>query len=141
MKNPIYACLWFDGNAKDAAEFYCSVFKNSKILEDTSLVGSFELNGKKFIGLNGGPTFKFTEAVSFVIDCVDQEEIDQYWNALTKDGGAESQCGWLKDKFGLSWQIVPHNIHQLLSASHNSEKAMEALMKMKKIEIEKLIKA
>ncbi len=141
MKNPIYACLWFDGNAKDAAEFYCSVFKNSKILEDTSLVVSFELNGKKFIGLNGGPTFKFTEAVSFVIDCVDQEEIDQYWNALTKDGGAESQCGWLKDKFGLSWQIVPHNIHQLLSASHNSEKAMEALMKMKKIEIEKLIKA
>jgi predicted 3-demethylubiquinone-9 3-methyltransferase (glyoxalase superfamily) len=93
MTNQIYPCLWFDGQAKAAAEFYCSVFKNSKITTDTPMVVNFELNGKKFMGLNGGPVFKFNEAVSMVVECETQEEIDNYWNKLTADGGQESQCG------------------------------------------------
>lgn len=140
MKNPIYPCLWFDGNAKQAAEFYCSVFKNSKILSDTAMVVIFELNGKKFMGLNGGAHFKFNEAVSFVIDCENQEEVDYYWNALIENGGMESMCGWLKDKFGLSWQVVPVIVSQLIGNADRkkAERAMQALMKMKKLEIQKL---
>lgn len=140
MKNPIYPCLWFDGNAKQAAEFYCSVFKNSKIITDTPMVVIFELNGKKFMGLNGGPHFKFNEAVSFVIDCEDQKEVDYYWNSLLADGGQESMCGWLKDKFGMSWQVVPVIISQLIGNPdrQKAERAMQALLKMKKLEIQKL---
>src|SRR5690606_17449508 len=114
MKNGIYPCLWFDNQAKAAAEFYCSVFKNSKITSESSIVVEFEIEGKKFIGLNGGPQFRFTEAVSFVIPCESQEEIDYYWSRLTADGGEESMCGWLKDKYGLSWQVVPRNIDKLM---------------------------
>ena len=97
MTNQIYPCLWFDGQAKAAAEFYCSIFENSKITTDTPMVVLFELNGKKFMGLNGGPQFKFNEAISFVVDCETQEEIDYYWGALSA-GGSESKCGWLDDK-------------------------------------------
>jgi predicted 3-demethylubiquinone-9 3-methyltransferase (glyoxalase superfamily) len=97
MTNQIYPCLWFDGQAKEAATFYCSVFKNSKITVDTPMVVNFELDGKKFMGLNGGPRFKFNEALSFVVDCETQEEIEHYWDKLTADGGEESMCGWLKD--------------------------------------------
>ena len=134
----MYPCLWFDGQAKAAAEFYITIFPNSKITTDTGLVVIFELNGKRFMGLNGGPKFKFNESVSFVIPCEDQEEIDHYWDKLTADGGQESQCGWLKDKFGLSWQVVPANLGELMSQPGKSQKVMEAFLKMKKFDIETL---
>jgi predicted 3-demethylubiquinone-9 3-methyltransferase (glyoxalase superfamily) len=137
MNNQIYPCLWFDGQAKAAADFYCSVFKNSKILSESSLVVMFELNGNKFMGLNGGPQFKFDEAISFVVNCDTQDEIDYYWDKLT-EGGEESMCGWLKDKFGVSWQIVPATIGELIGNPANGERAMNALMKMRKLNIETL---
>lgn len=137
MVNQLYPCLWFDGKAKEAAEFYCTVFKNSKITVDTPMVVNFEINGQKFMGLNGGPMFNFTEAVSFVIDCADQQEVDYYWNTLTANGGQESMCGWLKDKYGLSWQIVPVELGRLMSSGdqHKAGSMMQALMKMKKLDI------
>lgn len=137
MVNQLYPCLWFDGKAKEAAEFYCTVFKNSKITVDTPMVVNFEINGQKFMGLNGGPMFNFTEAVSFVIDCADQQEVDYYWNTLTANGGQESMCGWLKDKYGLSWQIVPVELGRLMSSGdqHKAGLMMQALMKMKKLDI------
>ncbi|HMJ46942.1 MAG TPA: VOC family protein [Ferruginibacter sp.] len=140
MTNAIYPCLWFDGKAKAAAEFYCTVFKNAKIITDTPMVVIFELNGQKFMGLNGGPMFKFNEAVSFVVDCETQEEIDYYWEKLT-EGGEESMCGWLKDKFGLSWQIVPTILGKLMSDPEKGPRVMEAFMQMKKFDIEKLKQA
>jgi len=138
MNNQIYPCLWYDGNAKSAAEFYCSVFKNSKILDDTPMVVTFELNGNRVMGLNGGPHFKFSEAVSFVVNCQDQTEIDYYWEALTADGGEESMCGWLKDKFGFSWQIIPAILPQLISDPGKAKRVMQQVMGMKKLDIEKL---
>lgn len=137
MTNQIYPCLWFDGQAKEAAEFYCSVFKNSQILVDSPLVVTFELNGAKFMGLNGGPQFKFDEAISFVVNCNTQEEIDYYWDKLTKDG-EESMCGWLKDKFGVSWQIVPAIIAELMSEPARAERVTKAFMNMRKLNIEAL---
>lgn len=138
MKNPIYPCLWFDGQAKEAATFYCSVFENSKITADTQMVVTFDLNGRRFMGLNAGPQFKFNEAISFVVDCETQEEIDYYWEKLTAGGGSEGQCGWLKDKFGVSWQIVPTILPSLLSDPEKAQKVMEVYMKMKKFDIEAL---
>jgi len=138
MTEHIYPCLWFDGQAKEAADYYCSIFKNSKVVSENPMVVIFELNGKKFMGLNGGPMFKFNEAVSFVVSCKDQQEIDHYWNSLTANGGQESQCGWLKDKFGLSWQIVPAELGQIMSDPERGQRAMAALMKMKKLDIETL---
>jgi len=140
MTNQIYPCLWFDNQAKAAADFYCSVFKNSKITHDTPMVVNFELNGKKFMGLNGGPQFKLNEAVSFVVECETQEEIDHYWNKLT-EGGIEQPCGWLKDKFGVSWQIVPAILGKLMSDPEKAPRVVEAFMKMKKFDIKKLINA
>jgi predicted 3-demethylubiquinone-9 3-methyltransferase (glyoxalase superfamily) len=141
MNNQIFPCLWFDGNAKEAAEFYCTVFNNSKIIDDTPMVVTFELNGSKFMGLNGGPKFKFDEAVSFVVNCDTQEQIDYYWDKLTANGGQESRCGWLKDKFGVSWQIIPSIIATLMSDPERAKRVMEAVMPMKKIDMEKLIQA
>ena len=138
MQNQMYPCLWFDGQAKAAAEFYCSIWKDSKITADSPMVVSFELNGFKFMGLNGGPQFKFNEATSFVMPCENQEEIDYYWEKLTADGGRESQCGWLKDKFGVSWQIVPKMIGQLMMDPERGQRAMAELMKMVKIDIKTL---
>lgn len=139
MKNEIYPCLWFDGNAKAAAEFYCTVFKDAKITSENPMVVLWEANGYRFMGLNGGPHFKFNEAVSFVVDCDDQQEIDYFWNALLADGGKESQCGWLKDKFGLSWQIVPTKVlSDIMSDREKGPRAMAKLMKMVKIEIAEL---
>lgn len=141
MDNSIHPCLWFDGQAKEAATFYCSVFKNSKITAHTPMVVNFELNGQKFMGLNGGPQFKFNESVSFVVECDDQNEIDHYWNKLTA-GGAASQCGWLKDKFGLSWQIIPKRLGELMKGdAQKSQRVMQVLMSMGKIEIAKLEEA
>jgi len=141
--------LWFDSNAEEAVEFYLTVFKNSRrldVLENTSanpnppakiLTIAFELDGQKFTAINGGPFFKFTEAVSFVVRCDTQQEVDEYWSKLTADGGAEVQCGWLKDKFGLSWQIVPTRALDLIK----NPKAMQAMMQMKKLDIAELERA
>jgi predicted 3-demethylubiquinone-9 3-methyltransferase (glyoxalase superfamily) len=141
MSNPIYPCLWFDGKAKEAAEFYCFVFKNSKILIDTPMVVQFELNGSRFMGLNGGPSFKFNEAVSLVVNCENQQEIDYYWEKLTAEGGQESMCGWLKDKYGLSWQIIPENMGKLMTDPERAQRIMPVLMQMKKLDIRKLEEA
>jgi predicted 3-demethylubiquinone-9 3-methyltransferase (glyoxalase superfamily) len=140
--------LWFDSNAEEAVEFYLTVFKNSRRLEElrndgntpgpkgSILTIAFELDGQKFTALNGGPTFKFTEAISFTIRCDSQQEVDDYWSKLTA-GGSESQCGWLKDKFGLSWQIVPWRALDLIK----HPKGMQAMMKMKKLDIAELERA
>lgn len=139
MKKPIYPCLWFDGQARAAAEYYCAIFPNSKILEDTPLVVRWEIDGREFMGLNGGPQFNFTEAVSFVVNCESQEEIDYYWNKLTEHG-EESMCGWLKDRFGLSWQIVPAILPELMKDPVRGGRVMEAFLKMRKFDIATLQK-
>jgi predicted 3-demethylubiquinone-9 3-methyltransferase (glyoxalase superfamily) len=137
MTKQIYPCLWFDGHAKEAADFYCSVFKDSKITAANPMVVTFEINGTKFMALNGGLQFKFNEAVSFVVDCETQEEIDNYWAKLT-EGGEESMCGWLKDKYGVSWQIVPSILGALISDPEKGGRVIQAFMKMKKFDIEAL---
>lgn len=134
MSHPVYPCLWFDGRAKEAAEFYCSVFKNSKILSENPMVVMFEINGNQFMGLNGGPYFTFNEAVSFVVNCDTQEEIDYYWEKLT-EGGEESRCGWLKDRYGLSWQIVPSDMAAWLSDPERAARVSQAFMQMRKLDI------
>jgi predicted 3-demethylubiquinone-9 3-methyltransferase (glyoxalase superfamily) len=140
--------LWFDSNAEEAVEFYLTVFKNSRrlnVLRNTGdapgakggvLTISFELDGQRFTALNGGPLYKFTEAISFFVRCDNQQEIDEYWEKLTA-GGSEIQCGWLKDKFGLCWQIVPARISELIS----HPKALQAMLKMKKLDIAELERA
>jgi predicted 3-demethylubiquinone-9 3-methyltransferase (glyoxalase superfamily) len=150
----IAPCLWFNDNGEEAANFYVSIFQNSKIgkvsrygknaplPEGTALTVAFELEGQSFLALNGGPVFKFTEAVSFVVNCETQKEIDEFWKKLSA-GGQEQQCGWLKDKYGLSWQIVPTKLGQLLDGK-DPEKAgrvMQALMKMVKLDLDVLEKA
>lgn len=135
MSHPLSVCFWFDGQAQAAAEFYCTVFKDSKITASNPMVTTFELNGSKFMGLNGGPMFKLSEAASVVVDCDTQDEIDYYWEKLTNDGGEESMCGWLKDKFGVSWQIVPSMLGKLLSDPVRGQRAMQALMQMRKLDI------
>jgi predicted 3-demethylubiquinone-9 3-methyltransferase (glyoxalase superfamily) len=140
MANQLYPCLWYDGQAKEAAIFYCSIFPNSKIISENPMVVVFELNNKKFMGLNGGPLYKFSPATSFVIECETQNEIDYYWEKLG-DGGIFNQCGWLDDKFGVSWQVVPTILGELMNDSTKSKKVIDAFMQMKKFEIEKLINA
>jgi predicted 3-demethylubiquinone-9 3-methyltransferase (glyoxalase superfamily) len=141
MKNQMYPCLWFDGQAKAAAEFYCSIFPNSTISAENPLVVRWEVNGNQFMGLNGGPQFKFNEAVSFVIECDTQEEIDHYWNNLISNGGAESQCGWCKDQYGVSWQVVPKILGELMAHPEKTQRVVAAFMQMKKFDIETLINA
>jgi len=138
MKKQLYPCLWFDNNARAAADFYCTIFPNSKIINDSGMVVNFELNGEFFMGLNGGPKFKFDEAVSFVIPCKDQAEIDYYWDKLTADGGKESRCGWCIDKFGLSWQVVPSMLGHLMSDPEKGPRVVAAFMKMNKFDIAEL---
>ena len=140
MKHKIYACWWFDGIAKEAADYYCSVFSDSKIVSENPITVVFEINGTKFMALNGGAHFKFTPANSYVITCETQEEIDHYW-AMLGDGGKHRQCGWLDDKFGVSWQIVPAILGELMNNPQKSQKVMEAFMQMTKFDIQKLINA
>jgi predicted 3-demethylubiquinone-9 3-methyltransferase (glyoxalase superfamily) len=150
--------LWFNDNAEEAVKFYTSVFKNSKIGKvarydeagekasgrpaGSVMTVEFQLEGQEFVALNGGPMFKFTEAISFVVNCETQEEVDYYWEKLSA-GGKEVQCGWLKDKFGLSWQIVPTVLGELLSDKDaaKAQRAMEAMLKMVKLDIKKLKQA
>ncbi len=140
MVTSIHPCLWFDGNAKEAAEFYCSVFKNSKITSINPMVVMFELNTQKIMGLNGGPMYKFSPASSFVVECETQEEIDYFWEKLG-EGGKYSKCGWLDDKFGLSWQIVPAILGKLMSDPAKSPRVIKAFMKMTKFDIQGLLDA
>lgn len=137
MIKPLYPCLWFDGNAKEAANFYCGIFKNSRVTYDSPLVVKFELNGQEFMGLNGGPNFKFTEAISFVVECDTQDEIDNYWTRLTA-GGSEIECGWLKDRYGLSWQIVPVILGKLMSDPKKTDRVMQIVNKTIKFNIKEL---
>jgi predicted 3-demethylubiquinone-9 3-methyltransferase (glyoxalase superfamily) len=141
--------LWFDNQAEEAMKFYTSLFKNSRITsitrntpsapgpEGAVLVGSFELDGQQFTALNGGPAFKFTEAISLVISCDSQDEVDTYWAKLTENGGQTSQCGWLKDKYGLSWQVTPRILPELLQSSDRAkaDRVMAAMMTMSKLDI------
>ncbi len=137
MGKQIYACLWSDGKAKEMAEYYCSIFKNSKITSANPMVVNFELNDTKFMTLNGGPNYKFSPASSYVIECDTQEEIDHYWEKLGADG-VYNQCGWLDDKFGVSWQIVPTVLGKLMSDLEKAPRVIQAFMKMTKFEIEVL---
>ncbi|HWF92204.1 MAG TPA: VOC family protein [Terriglobales bacterium] len=147
--------LWFDDKAEEAAKFYTSVFRNSKMGEvrrygdagpgpkGSVMIASFSIEGVEFTALNAGPQFKFNESISFVVHCKTQEEVDEYWEKLTADGGQESQCGWLKDKFGMSWQITPDRLLELIGDKDpgRSQRAMQAMMQMKKIDIAKIEQA
>jgi predicted 3-demethylubiquinone-9 3-methyltransferase (glyoxalase superfamily) len=151
--------LWFDNQAEEAAKFYTSIFKNSKIhtttrygTEGQEITGGkpgsvmtveFEIEGQNFVALNGGPIFKFNEAVSFVISCKDQKEVDYFWEKLTTNGGQKSQCGWCKDKFGLSWQVVPEEFNKLMSSGkqENVERMTKVLLTMEKLDMAVLKKA
>ena len=145
--------LWLDGQAEEAAKFYTSVFRNGKIGAVARYPGGspgpagsvmtveFELDGHPFVGLNGGPRFKFNESVSFAIECDTQEEIDYYWEGLTAGGGKPVQCGWLKDKYGLSWQVVPAGFEKLFYDPNTAPRAMQAMLKMVKLDIAKLKEA
>ena len=141
--NKITPFLWFDGQAAAAAKFYTSVFKRAKILSVSPMMATFQLEGQKFMALNGGPHFKFNEAVSFFVECKDQREVDYFWKKLTSGGGKESQCGWLKDKFGLSWQIIPAALMELMGDDDEAKsgRVMQALLKMRKIIVADLKRA
>lgn len=151
--------LWFDDNAEEAVNFYTSIFNDSKIIsvarydeagaavsgrqKGSVMTAAFKLNGQEFIALNGGPAFKFTEAISFVVNCESQKEVDYYWDKLTSDGGQESMCGWLKDKYGVSWQIVPAKLFELLSSKEpgKSQRVIQKVLGMKKLNIAEMEKA
>ncbi|MFL6328804.1 MAG: VOC family protein [Nitrososphaeraceae archaeon] len=151
--------LWFEDNAEEAAKFYTSIFKNSKIIDithygesaaevsgrpkGTVMTVRFELEGQQFMALNGGPVFKFSPAISFLVKCETQQEVDYLWEKLSEGGGEKEQCGWLKDKFGVSWQIVPNVLGEMMQDkdAEKSERVMKALLQMKKIDIQALRKA
>lgn len=152
----IAPCLWFDGQAEEAAEFYTSILPNSRIKqvnrapadtpsgpEGSVLTVDFTLAGQDFIGLNGGPDFKFNEAISLSIDCEDQKEVDRYWDALVEGGGEHSVCGWLKDRFGVSWQVIPRQLPQMINGPDRAgaARAMKAMLEMTKIDVAKVREA
>jgi predicted 3-demethylubiquinone-9 3-methyltransferase (glyoxalase superfamily) len=149
LKHPIVPNLWFDTQAEEAASFYCEVFPNSRIVTTarytdagpgepgTVMTVEWELNGQRFVGINGGPQFSFSEAVSFLVTCDTQDEIDYYWDRLREGGGEEGPCGWLKDRYGLSWQVAPTGMDELFSDPDTSRatRAMQAMLGMKKLDI------
>ena len=155
MRTKISPNLWFDGNAEEAANFYVSVFKNSRILNVTRypegapgpagsvMTVEFELDGQRFVGINGGPQFPFTEAVSFQIVCADQEETDHYWYGLIEGGGHESQCGWLKDRFGVSWQVFPAELIEITNDPDpgRAQRATQAMLRMHRIDMAEIRRA
>jgi predicted 3-demethylubiquinone-9 3-methyltransferase (glyoxalase superfamily) len=154
MQQKITPNLWFDTEAEEAADFYTSVFKNSRVVSKTHypedapreagmvMTVEFELDGQRFVGINGGPEFKFDEAVSFQVNCEDQDEVDYYWERLT-DGGEEGPCGWVKDRFGLAWQVTPSGMDELFADSDpaRAQRAMQAMLKMRKLDIAELQRA
>lgn len=148
-----YACLWFDGNAEEAARFYTGVFPNSHIDKVSTaradnpsgpkgsvLTVEFTLDGARFVGLNGGPDFTFSESISFMVDCEDQAEVDRYWDALVQGGGEHGPCGWLKDRFGVSWQVTPKRLYEMLDSSDAdaAERAMTAMLTMSRLDVAEL---
>jgi predicted 3-demethylubiquinone-9 3-methyltransferase (glyoxalase superfamily) len=149
MAQKIITNLWFDGNAEEAAEFYASLFDDARVVSvvpyseaapgetGSTMLVEFELAGQRFVGINGGPQFTFSEAISLQIDCADQAEVDYFWERLTADGGEESQCGWCRDRFGLSWQVVPKGMEQFFAGNdpERVNRAMEAMLEMKKIDL------
>ena len=149
MSDKITTCLWFDTEGEEAAKFYCTLFPNSRIVgvshygeagpreAGTVLTVDFELDGRPYVALNGGPDHPFTEAVSFQISCADQDEVDRYWDTLVADGGEEGPCGWVKDRFGLSWQVVPTSMPELLTDPdpERANRAMAAMLKMTRLDI------
>jgi predicted 3-demethylubiquinone-9 3-methyltransferase (glyoxalase superfamily) len=154
----ITPCLWFDGNAEEAARFYASIFPDSRVdmvhasasetpsgPKGMPLTVEFTLRGQQFLGLNGGPDFRFNEAISFIVDCTDQADVDRYWEALTAGGGEPGPCGWLKDRFGVSWQVVPRRLTELTEGPDadpaGAERAMQAMLQMSKIDIAALERA
>ena len=152
----VSVCLWFDGNAEEAARFYTSLIPNSRIdgvnrspadtpsgPKGSVLTVDFTLGGNSYVALNGGPEFKFSEAISLSIDCADQAEVDRYWNALIANGGEASVCGWLKDRYGLSWQVVPHRMTEMYASPDRAgaERAMQAMLNMTKLDIAELERA
>jgi predicted 3-demethylubiquinone-9 3-methyltransferase (glyoxalase superfamily) len=148
MMPTITPFLWFDTQAEEAMNFYASIFKRSKVISVNQAHGrvmsvEFELEGQRFMALNAGPQFKFTEAISFFVGCETQQEIDELWAKLLADGGAPSRCGWLKDKFGLSWQIVPNALGRMLSDkdARKSKRAMDAMLQMDKLDLQQLQQA
>jgi predicted 3-demethylubiquinone-9 3-methyltransferase (glyoxalase superfamily) len=156
LVDKISPCLWFDGQAEEAARFYTTLFPNSRIVsvdrsaadtpsgrEGSVISVEFNLGGRSFVGLNGGPDFKFSEAISLSIDCDDQAEVDRLWTALIENGGEPSVCGWLKDRYGLSWQVIPRQLPEMLKSSDRAaaRRAMEAMLKMTKIEVAELERA
>jgi predicted 3-demethylubiquinone-9 3-methyltransferase (glyoxalase superfamily) len=154
-KQKITTYLWFDDNAQEAMNFYTSIFKNSRIVEvarygdagpgpaGSVMSGVFELEGQRFMALNGGPQFRFNEAISLFVDCDGQQEVDDLWDKLISGGGEPSMCGWLKDRFGLSWQIIPSALMEMLSDRDpaKSQRVMQAMLQMRKIEVAKLREA
>lgn len=152
MEQKIVTNLWFDTEAEEAANFYVSIFKDARIVNTTRyteagpreagmvMTVEFELMGQRFVGINGGPEFKFDEAISLQIECADQDEVDYYWERLTADGGKESQCGWLSDRYGLSWQVTPGGLEDVFSNAdpEQAKRAMEAMLKMSKLDVEAL---
>jgi predicted 3-demethylubiquinone-9 3-methyltransferase (glyoxalase superfamily) len=140
MNNQIYTCLWSDGQAKQMADYYCTIFKKAKVIAENPIAVKFEINDTIFMALNGGPKYKFSPANSYVIECETQSEIDHYWAKLG-DGGQYNQCGWLDDKFGVSWQIVPKILEQLMSNPEKSQRVIQAFMQMQKFDIETLLNA
>ena len=146
--NKITPFLWFDTQAEDAMNLYCSIFKNSKVLSVSRqgpngpvMSVTFELEGQTFMGLNAGPEFKFNEAVSFFVGCETQQEIDELWSKLVADGGSPGRCGWLKDKFGLSWQIIPNALGQMLGDPATGKQVMTAMLQMDKLDLKRLEEA
>ena len=152
----ITPCLWFDGQAEEAAKLWTSIFPDSRVdrvnqsasdtpsgAKGTVLTVEFTLRGQPFVGLNGGPDFHFNEAISFVVDCQDQAEVDRYWEALTAGGGEPGPCGWLKDRFGVSWQVVPRRLNELIQSpdSDGAERVMQAMLSMSKIDVAELERA
>ena len=149
MSQKIVTNLWFDGNAEEAAAFYCSVFKNSRIVstarypktehgvEGAVMTVEWELDGQRFVGINGGPQFPFTEAISLMVECEDQAEIDHYWDALTADGGEEGPCGWCKDRFGVSWQVVPGGMSDFFASNDPAtvQRAFDAVQQMRRFDL------
>lgn len=154
-KERIAPTLWFDGNAEEAVRFYTSVFKNSKVRsvttytaagplpEGTTMMVDFELDGREFLAINAGPEFKFNEALSLTVNCDNQKEVDEYWDKLLAGGGKEIECGWLKDRYGLFWQVIPTALNKLLQDKDPKKRArvMEAMLQMKKIDIAQLQRA
>ena len=156
-RQKITTMLWFDGNAEEAAKFYVSLFKDSAILQTTTysqaaaqasgrpagsvMTVAFRLAGRDFVALNGGPHFKFNEAISLVVNCDTQQEIDELWSKLVADGGSPGRCGWLKDKFGLSWQIIPNALGQLLGDPATGKQVMNAMLQMDKLDLQRLQEA